>query len=692
MQQGELFKHARPRKANIKSIGQRLYLKFLGTTASRVALYHHETLVKQVDLSDKVAKKLLVVEAVELGATKRLLAEALHISRQSVHNYVETKKHFGLEGLIASYAPSRSQNLRKQRQQHRDQRHLGNKARQLEQIREQERQTRALQFELPFGDQSQSMGPQDQPFSEEHDWQPSRYAGVFTYLIALISQNRWLQLVMSYFGDKYKIFMAFVLMAARDVRSIEQLKNIRNREAGLILGIGRLPSRDKIRQWLQAVAQINVSDHLLLDFFRHQLRAGIVGVWLWFTDGHLLPYTGKRKLHPGYNTQRRMMVAGRTNLVTSDSSGRIVDFEIQEGKGELRNYLLKLNQKWKDELVQPPVMVFDREGYGAEFFYQMIHDGIGFVTWEKYIDAQQLEELAADRFEEQFELNGKIYRVFEGEKAFSHQLPDGQSDSFTLRRIYIWNVSSKRRTCALSNETPHRLTTQQCAMAILNRWGASENTFKHLSDRHPLHYQPGFKFVESQKQEIANPEVKEKKALLTRLKKQLNKVYHKFSKSKAVYNQDGSVRQNSAHQRLQQQIEKQQAEVEHLSREIKQLPERIDISTLEDYNCFERICNESKNLFDFATSSVWNVRKLMAEWLLSFYDNKNEYIDLFYAITDCHGWIKSEKNQVTVRLEPLRQPSRRAAQEQFCRKLTQLGAITPAGKALVIEVGKSPLH
>lgn len=58
-----------------------------------------------------------------------------------------------------------------------------------------------------------------------------------------------------------------------------------------------------------------------------------VVMWLWFTDGHLLPYTGKRKVHSGYNTQRRMMVPGRTNLVTSDGSGRIVDFEIQEGKG-----------------------------------------------------------------------------------------------------------------------------------------------------------------------------------------------------------------------------------------------------------------------------------------------------------------------------------------------------------------------
>jgi len=52
---------------------------------------------------------------------------------------------------------------------------------------------------------------------------------------------------------------------------------------------------------------------------------------------------------------------------------------------------------------------------------------------------------------------------------------------------------------------------------------------------------------------------------------------------------------------------------------------------------------------------------------------------------------QSDRHKVTVRLEPLQQPSRRAAQEQFCRKLTSLKATTPIGKSLVVEVGISPL-
>jgi hypothetical protein len=55
-------------------------------------------------------------------------------------------------------------------------------------------------------------------------------------------------------------------------------------------------------------------------------------------------------------------------------------------------------------------------------------------------------------------------------------------------------------------------------------------------------------------------------------------------------------------------------------------------------------------------------------------------IDLIYAITECHGWVKSESDKMVVRLEPLQQASRRKAQEQLCKKLNVLGAQLPTGK------------
>ena len=88
---------------------------------------------------------------------------------------------------------------------------------------------------------------------------------------------------------------------------------------------------------------------------------------------------------------------------------------------------------------------------------------------------------------------------------------------------------------------------------------------------------------------------------------------------------------------------------------------------------------------------LWNARKQMTDWLRACYGCDADLVDLFYAITDCHGWIRSTDNEVRVRLEPLQQAKRRSAQEYLCRKLTSLGAQTPMGKRLVVEVGENPV-
>jgi hypothetical protein len=206
-----------------------------------------------------------------------------------------------------------------------------------------------------------------------------------------------------------------------------------------------------------------------------------------------------------------------------------------------------------------------------------------------------------------------------------------------------------------------------------------------------LHYHPGFTLVESERQEIANPEIKAKEKMITRLRKGITKLHRKLFKAKDQTNKDGTPRSNSQRQRLQNEILQQEAELERMREEKKQLPERIDVSTLENYRSFKQIDNEGKYLFDFVATAVWNTRKQIVDWLRDYYKSENDLVDLFYAITKSHGWVRSTATQVTVRLEPLQQAKRRAAQEQLCRKLTAFGAQTPTGKCLVVEVGESPL-
>lgn len=682
--------------AHRTDLGRGLSLALDGGPKGKAKLYRHGNLIKSVDRADKVAMKLFIIEAVEVGAKQLRLAQALGLSRQTLHNYREIKKHFGLQGLIHGYRLEDGKSQETQRALHAEQRPQGNKAEQVAAIRaEQTKQESSTQGNLNFSfgeDSSQTLEAQEQPFAETHDWETTRYAGCFVYWIPLISQWHWLPLVIGHLGAGWRILAIFLLMAGRNIGSIEQLKHVRSREAGRILGLGRLPSRTTIWQWFYLVANQGVARRLLDDYFGYQLRAGLVSLWMWFTDGHLLPYTGKRKVHYSYNTQRQRPVPGSTNQVTCDGTGRIVDFVIEEGKGDMKGQILQVPERWNSQLPERPIMVFDREGYEREFFYQLIENEQPFVSWDKYVDTAKLAAYDASQFDTDFTFNGKRYSVFEEPKRFTYTDAEGHKHTFSLRHLVLWNRSANRRTCALAHAEPSLLDLQQATVAILSRWGASENTYKHIQDRHPWHYHPGFKLVESERQEIVNPEIKVKEKLITRIRKALNKLYKQLTKTPQSANKDGTPRRNSRRQNLETQIEYHEAELEGAQQEKKSLPERVEVSSLQKYPSIERVDHEGKYLFDFATTAVWNARKQMVDWLREDYKQESDVVDLFYAITSCQGWVRSTDDAVTVRLEPLQQAKRCAAQEQFCRKLTALGAQTPLGKRLVVEVGESPLR
>lgn len=679
--------------SNLTAIGNGLAIEYNHIKATAI-LYRNGRIIKKADFDDKTAKKIFIIDAVELGGTQTKIAQVLNISRQSIHNYMQTKTHFGLEGLIHGYGVEQGKSQREQRQDHREKRHSGDTAKILMEMRqekrEQARQTQRDLFDIPEHEHK-TLDVKEQCYSENHDWQPSRYAGVFCYIIALVHNWRWLDLIQCYFGIDFRIFFIFLLMSARNIGSIEQLKNVRKREAGLLLGISKLPSRNKIWQMFYQVASRKLSLKLIRSFFLYQIRHGLVGVWFWFTDGHLLPYEGKQKVHYSYRTQSQRPHPGQTNFVTCDHAGSIVDFEIQEGKGNLYERIKSVNESWAAESPVKIVHVFDREIYGAERFLDYTDNEIAFVCWDKNVDTKALKKLSDDLFEHQLTFNDKKYRYFESEKLFTFTSDDKAQPkrSVVLRHFTIWNMSCNRRTCALAcPKSVQDIDASDCVKAILSRWGASENTFKHVQDRHPFHYHPGFRLRKSANQEIANPEIKDKEKEIQSKKKRLAKLCKDLSGAEASQ----SGRQNSAFDRLKNEIATVEAEIKALQELKKNLPEKIDVTTLESHKSFKKIDNEGKNLFDFVTSSVWNARKVMIDWLRDYYNCDNYLVDLFYAITESHGWIKSTKNEIIVRLEPLQQPKRRAAQELFCRKLTGLYAKIPNGKRMIIEVGGSPMH
>ena len=86
----------------------------------------------------------------------------------------------------------------------------------------------------------------------------------------------------------------------------------------------------------------------------------------------------------------------------------------------------------------------------------------------------------------------------------------------------------------------------------------------------------------------------------------------------------------------------------------------------------------------------WNTRRKLARTLYTYLPDNRDLLPVLDAITSSRGWIKSTKEIIIVRLEPLEIPRFRDAQVQLCRHLNNEGIKLPNGKLLQYDVGVDP--
>lgn len=637
---------------------------------------------RNIDTREKSPEfRWLIVElSLEYNAQKTKLSDAFSISRQSINDWIATYKKHGIKGLINSTKNIGNTNRTK-----------GNKAR-INAADIKRKNMEISKFQLSFEDLTvpkiPTINQEEAVYEKTVTKHNNRYAGVFVMQILLTSYFSWFNWIIGLFGNDYKIFQIFSFMSAKNIRSIEQLKNVRSKEAGAILGLSKLPSLPGIWALFYKAHKKQLSEKLLKLFFTWQISVAKVSSRFWFTDGHVLPYTGKEKMHKIFNTKKREVESGSISFVSCDFSGRIVDFELKEGGSGLREHIINLHTKWSENFDEKnfPVHVFDREGDGCEFFYNLTKLNCPFITWEKNANRKKLYEKAENEFDKELIINNIRYLFYEDTKDFIHKDSQNMTHKFSLRRFGLINTASKKRTSALAFSAATELSQNDCIYGILNRWGASENTFKHLGNRHPLAYRPGFKLQNSDKQTIRNPQLDILDKQIKQQERELSKQCKVLATKEKLVKKNGEERKNGIYGILKSKINRITEKKQELKLQKSNLPERIDISKLTNYKEFKKHTNEGKRIFDFVNSISWNARKKGVELLESLYPYKNDIVDLFYAIVNCSGSVEITESTVKVILEPLEQSSRRIAQIEFCRKLTHLGAKTPFNKKMIIQV------
>ena len=395
-------------------------------------------------------------------------------------------------------------------------------------------------------------------------------------------------------------------------------------------------------------------------------------------------YYGKHQVHKSYYTQRDTMMPGQTAMFVHDCLGQIVYFEIQEGKGDLKEMMRRMSRKWSAYIGDtPPLIISDRESWGVEHFLSM--SGYRFVTWEKFSKAEELASIPEEAFGEVFRVNDKKYQAYEDKKVYS----DDKGNSIELRRIVIWNRSTGRRlACVTQDEQEDTITI---AIAMLGRWGCSENSFKHMGERFNMHYNPVVDASkESDNQKISNPEVNKLKKEIGVVKKKLAKCERQLGRLPLTTNKDGSLRKSKKREKLQKEQAELKEKLAKTEEKLKDCPERVKLEEVSAGDSFKELDTEGKNLWDLAETLVWNSRKKLIHMFKEFLPNPRDLIPVLDAITNSRGWVRSTREAIEIRLEPLETPGFRAAQIQLCRALNEKNIKLKNGKRLLYDVGPAP--
>ncbi|TSA35455.1 MAG: hypothetical protein D4R64_09755 [Porphyromonadaceae bacterium] len=327
------------------------------------------------------------------------------------------------------------------------------------------------------------------------------------------------------------------------------------------------------------------------------------------------------------------------------------------------------------------MIAIDREIWGVDNFCEL--QPFKIVTWEKFSDESELYEIEESAFCHQLTWQKKQYRITEDEKTYK----DNKGNQIKMRRIVYFKMSENHRFAIVTTDKESPVT--EVALAMLNRWGSNENTFKYMNKRVGMHYNPTFDLRrESQDQQIKNPAHTAATKQIANIKNQIKKCEQGLGKINTTTDKSGVLRKNTTRDKLQLKLSSLKEELQTQQTILEAIPKFTELEkvTGETYKTYS---TDGKIWWDLSEALVWNSRKKLIE-IFNYVPDNRDTIPVLEAIIKGKGWIRTTRTTVTVKLEPLERKSYRTAQIQLCRHLNTLETKLGDGKILVFDVATKP--
>lgn len=481
-----------------------------------------------------------------------------------------------------------------------------------------------------------------------------------------------------------------------EIQSIEALKLVNASEFGLLLGRSRSPDKETLREHLAAMAQQYRSADLIDDFATRLLELARIDREVFFIDGHFLPYYGLSVLAKGYHTVRRLAMKGNELYLVSDLQGRPLWFRTDGAEIDFRPVLSSCADKLIELGIDRPTLVFDRGGYGINFFHELSPKA-DFVTWAKYVTASSLATIPSEAFLQGLEVNGSRYLIAEERRTVRESISTARKDGrglpteMELRLVVFEDLSSGARIGIYTNNTSR--PAGDIAYYMLQRWGKSENLFKELMARFYLNYHPGYDIEILEKQPLVdNPDIVLYKRARKTMAGQLAELCDAVELTEARITKHPDKRLVKKKQTLLADISRVQADIEELTQKLQSTPEKIPILDLLKGRPMSRCDLEKKKLYDLMQFLAYHARERLLEIFRDCYDDHRDLKLVLDRITTTAGYVKLFGKTIVVLLDWIEDRNHRDAAQKLCQRLNQMAIRLPGtlGLRLYFRISAFP--
>ena len=478
------------------------------------------------------------------------------------------------------------------------------------------------------------------------------------------------------------ILLTLAFMALLRIKSPEQLKIHSPGELGILLGLDRVPEVNTLRKKLNELGLRNKAGAFESFFSQRWADQDKDALGFLYIDGHVRPYHGrKHKLPKTHVARRRLCMPATTDFWVNDANCDPLFFVTTEANNgmlsTLENDILPDLRELAGDGTRV-TLIFDREGWSPASFEAWEKKGFDVITYRKGNYKPWPKECF---FEVKSTIRDKAVTYLLGERSVEI------SEDFWIREV--------RRLCDNGHQTSvmttrHDLDFIQIAQRMFSRWN-QENFFRYMRSDYGLDHLVSYNVIAGDVERmVPNPEKKEKKKTLTKLKAELTKLKSKYGDIAMSNDQNHCPTMkasNTANPDIKEEIlnlEKQIADAETL---LKTLSAKVAINQLLEDHEIVRLETERKTLTDTikmlcyrAETSMMN---LMAPHFKRNYDEGRTFLKSVFQL---NGDVlpDEENNLLTVKFHSMANQRSNRALKELC-DMMNMEALAYPGTSMKLD-------